>query len=160
MLKKANGAGYRAYDRVASEPREVLGTLETTREARLSDQSPSALCAPVICQMAGRPITPARGSKTTRDRVVSREPSEDDRVLEASDDVGGAAEQRQHARHLRIGHLRIAYRHKNLQRREADCVPVIDAQSLPAKNGLVPVKRSLAVTRQRVFWESDSVAVF
>ena len=79
------------------------------------DQSPSAASAPVICQMFCRPASPAGRQKYARSGLGSTQSPEDHGVLEPIDHIGGAAEQRQCAGQLGIGHLRVAYRYEHLQ---------------------------------------------
>ncbi len=67
-------------------------------------------------------------------------------VFEASDDVGCATEYRQHAGHLGIGHLSVAYWDPHLQRRKSDRIPVIDAQ-LPASTMARPCDAVLSRRR-------------
>src|SRR5262245_5192485 len=64
-------------------------------------------------------------------KKVWNQPPEHHCVLETRKDVRGAPKQVQHASHLRVGHLRAAQVHLDLQGREPHCALIVDGYSLP-----------------------------
>ena len=124
---------------MAADTAATRSVAEVARRAEGRDQDrasgtrgPGARPTPVRREFP-RSAGQARGPRAQRSGVRAErryQSPEDHRVFETSEHVGGAPEHGQHAPHLRVGHLRTAHGHLDLQRRELDRVPVCDCSLL------------------------------
>ena len=96
-------------------------------------RSPGVTSPPRISQIRGSAKDrPERGNNDRGwGKKVCNQPPEHHCVLETRKDVRGAPKQVQHAPHLRVGHLRAAQVHLDLQSREPHCALIVDGYSPP-----------------------------